>query len=92
MTLRPRIIAGFSWFQVVSIAVAAPGASEIDWLSVIVGWVEQDKSPVMLVASKKERGKVTMTRPLYAYPKVAAYKGSGDPNSAESFEAKAEAR
>ena len=69
-----------------------PGASEIDWLSVIVGWVEQDKSPVTLVASKKERGKVTMTRPLYAYPKVAAYKGSGDPNSAESFEARAEAR
>jgi hypothetical protein len=26
-----------------------------------------------------------MTRPLFPYPQYAIYKGSGDPNKAESF-------
>jgi feruloyl esterase len=62
-----------------------PGASEIDWLSVIVDWVEHSKAPDRLVVSKRERGKVTFTRPLFPYPQCAFYKGSGDTNSAESF-------
>jgi hypothetical protein len=64
-----------------------PGAAEVDWLSVIVDWVENNKAPEKLIASKKENGKVIMTRPLYPYPAHAAYKGSGDANSAESFTA-----
>jgi feruloyl esterase len=63
-----------------------PGAADVDWLSVIVDWVEGDKAPDKLVASKRENGKVVMTRPLYPYPQVATFKGSGDPNSADSFE------
>jgi hypothetical protein len=65
-----------------------PGAAEVDWLSVIVDWVEQGKAPERLIASKTENGKVTMTRPLFPYPEHAAYKGSGDGNSATSFQAK----
>ena len=65
-----------------------PGAADVDWLSVIVDWVEHAKAPEMLVASKKENGKVVMTRPLFPYPEHAVYKGSGDPNSAGSFEPK----
>ncbi len=65
-----------------------PGASEVDWLSVIVDWVEHAKPPDRLIASKHEKGKPVMTRPLYPYPRVAIYKGSGDPNAADSFEAK----
>lgn len=65
-----------------------PGASDVDWLSVIVDWVEHNKAPEKLVASKKENGKVVITRPIYPYPNVAVYKGSGDPNSADSFEVK----
>ena len=64
-----------------------PGATEVDWLSAIVEWVEHSKAPSRLVASKKENGKVVMTRPLYPYPETAVYKGSGDPNSADSFTA-----
>src|SRR6266850_5636735 len=45
-----------------------PGAAEVDWLSVIVDWVEHSKAPDRLVASKKQNGKVVMTRPLYPYP------------------------
>ena len=65
-----------------------PGATDVDWLSVIVDWVEQGKAPDRLVASKSEKGKTIMTRPLYPYPRTAVYKGSGDANSADSFEAK----
>jgi hypothetical protein len=66
-----------------------PGATDVDWLSVIVDWVEQGKAPDRLIASKNERGKTVLTRPLYPYPQTAVYKGDGDPNSAESFSAKA---
>jgi len=55
---------------------------------VIVDWVEHHKTPDRVIASKHENGKLAMTRPLYPYPQVAIYKGSGDPNSAESFSAR----
>jgi feruloyl esterase len=62
-----------------------PGAADVDWLSVIVNWVEQGKPPDKLIASKTEHGKVVMTRPLFPFPDYATYKGSGDPNDADSF-------
>jgi hypothetical protein len=65
-----------------------PGASEIDWLSTIVDWVEHSKTPEKLIAYKHESGKLVMTRPIFPYPEYPVYKGSGDPNSADSFAAK----
>jgi feruloyl esterase len=65
-----------------------PGPSEVDWLATIVDWVENGKAPDRLIASKHQGGKLTMTRPLYPYPQYPVYKGAGDPNQAESFEAK----
>ncbi len=65
-----------------------PGAADVDWLSVIVDWVEHGKVPDRLIASKKQNGKVVMTRPLYPYPEDATFKGTGDTNSADSFEGK----
>jgi hypothetical protein len=65
-----------------------PGASDVDWLSVIVDWVERGHAPDRLIASKSGRGKILMTRPLFSYPETAVYKGTGDPNSADSFVAK----
>jgi feruloyl esterase len=62
-----------------------PGAADVDWLSVIVDWVEHAKAPDRLIASKRDQGKIVMTRPLFLYPETAVYKGSGDPNSADSF-------
>ena len=64
-----------------------PGAAEVDWLSIIVDWVERNKTPDRLIASKKDNGKV-MTRPLYPYPQFAVYNGSGDTNNADNFEPK----
>jgi feruloyl esterase len=64
-----------------------PGAADVDWLSVIADWVEHGKAPDRLVASKKQNGKVVMTRPLLPYPEYAIFKG-GDTSSADSFEVK----
>ena len=62
-----------------------PGASEVDWRTVIVDWVEHGKAPERVLARKTDHGKLEMTRPLYGYPTTAIYKGSGDPSSADSF-------
>ena len=53
-------------------------------------WVEKDAAPGDIVATKyatQEGGgrKAVMTRPLCAYPQVAKYNGTGDPNDAASF-------
>lgn len=69
-----------------------PGATDVDWLSVIVDWVEHGQAPERLIASKSEQGKTVLTRPLYPYPESAIYKGSGDPNDADSFAAKSPSR
>lgn len=64
-----------------------PGATDVDWLKAIVDWVEHGQTPDRLIASKGG-GPGAETRPLYPYPEHAAYKGSGDPKDASSFEAK----
>ncbi len=61
------------------------GPAEVDWLRLILDWVESGKAPDKVVASKKEGGKVVMSRPLFPYPAVAAYKGSGDGTKVEDF-------
>ena len=68
-----------------------PGATDVDWLSAIVEWVEHTRAPDKLIASKRGPGTTVLTRPLYPYPQSAIYKGSGDPNSADSFVVKSPA-
>lgn len=65
-----------------------PGASDVDWLSTIVDWVEHAQPPYKVTASRTESGRAKLTRPLFPYPRHAEYAGSGDPNTAESFAAK----
>jgi feruloyl esterase len=65
-----------------------PGATDVDWLGAIVDWVEHQKTPDKLIASKHDHGSVVMARPLFGYPATTIYKGAGDPNSADSFIAK----
>ena len=52
-------------------------------------WVEKGAAPSTLIASKMEgqgpAAKVTLSRPLCAYPQEAKYKGTGDPNDAANF-------
>ena len=62
-----------------------PGLDKIDALTALDDWVRTGKAPDTLLATKD---KLKMSRPLCAYPQVARYKGSGDPNEAANFECK----
>jgi feruloyl esterase len=56
-----------------------------DLLSAIVQWVEENKAPEKIIASKVTDGKVVMTRPLCPYPQLARYSVHGDVNVAANF-------
>ncbi|MAP95272.1 MAG: tannase/feruloyl esterase family alpha/beta hydrolase [Ponticaulis sp.] len=59
------------------------GASQVDWLSAMEGWLETGEKPAELVASKP--GEDGYTRPVCAYPKVVTYSGEGDASDAANF-------
>lgn len=76
-----------------------PATDQFDMLSKLVAWVEQGQAPDSVAASARGAGNAggvnadlpggwaaARTRPLCAYPKVARYLGSGDVESASSFE------
>jgi feruloyl esterase len=56
-----------------------------DLLSALVQWVEENKAPEKIIASKVTAGQVVMTRPLCPYPQLARYVGHGDVNVAANF-------
>jgi Tannase and feruloyl esterase len=68
--------------------------AEHDIFTSLVEWVENGKAPDKIIATKyrdEEADRpvaekaVEMTRPLCPYPEAARYKGTGNPNQAESF-------
>ena len=65
--------------------MVVPGPDETDWLSLIESWVEKNKAPERVIMSKRENGKVVMTRPVFPFPKVAVYNGKGDTNQQQNF-------
>ena len=62
-----------------------PGPSQADWLELVRNWVEQGLAPDRVIVTKTKGKKVTMTRPVYPYPKKAIYNGKGNPNKEDSF-------
>ena len=60
---------------------------QFDMLSAIVAWVEKGQAPDRVVAAQLDGDKVVRTRPLYPYPTVARYSGSGDVNDAVNWKA-----
>ncbi len=66
-----------------------PGIADtgIDPLTALEQWVEQGQAPTELIATKTApTGNQTLwRRPVCAYPKIARYKGSGDPTDPTSF-------
>jgi feruloyl esterase len=61
-------------------------AEDFNTLEAIQRWVEKGIAPETIIAAyRDDQRKVFRTRPVCAYPKVARYKGSGDPNDAASF-------
>jgi feruloyl esterase len=65
-----------------------PGPDVIDAMTPLVSWVERGVAPDRLVASKREKGTLTRTRPLCPYPQVARYRGTGSVDDAANFACK----
>jgi hypothetical protein len=61
------------------------GPDSHDAMTAIVDWVEADKAPDSIIASKIVDGEVTRSRPLCPYPQVARYSGSGSIDDAANF-------
>jgi feruloyl esterase len=65
------------------------GPASFDMLAALERWVEQGVPPERVIASRREGGAVTRTRPLCPYPQVASYLGTGSTDAAENFACKA---
>ncbi|MBI4626164.1 MAG: tannase/feruloyl esterase family alpha/beta hydrolase [Verrucomicrobia bacterium] len=62
------------------------GPSPTGMVDAILRWVEEGQPPERLVAASVDKeGKVARTRPLFPYPQIAKYKGSGSTDDAASF-------
>jgi feruloyl esterase len=51
----------------------------------IENWVENGVAPDELIATHITNGTVDRTRPVYPYPKIAKYSGTGNPDDAANF-------
>lgn len=61
------------------------GPNSFDMVTALEQWVEQGKTPDVILASRTRKGVVDRTRPLCAYPQVARYKGAGSTDDAANF-------
>ena len=61
------------------------GPDRVDATTAVIDWVEKNKAPDSLVATKVTNGTVARTRPLCPYPQVARYKGQGSIDDAANF-------
>ncbi|WP_436520929.1 tannase/feruloyl esterase family alpha/beta hydrolase [Actinoplanes sp. HUAS TT8] len=61
------------------------GPDAIDALTPTLAWVENGVAPDRLVATKYQDDDVVRTRPVYPYPTVARYDGSGSVDDAANF-------
>jgi feruloyl esterase len=62
-----------------------PGLVEFDALTALEQWVEHGQAPEQLIASRSNAGVIERSRPVYPYPVLARYSGSGDAKNASSF-------
>ncbi len=61
------------------------GTNTFDMIAAVDNWVETNKAPQSIPASRVRDGKVDRTRPLCPYPQQAVYKGSGSTDDAANF-------
>ncbi len=60
-------------------------AEDFNTLEAVQQWVEKGVAPEKIIYSHRDQGEIYRSRPVCVYPKVAIYKGSGDPNDAANF-------
>lgn len=61
------------------------GTDRFDPMTALVDWVEKNKAPDAIPASRVVNNQVVRTRPLCPYPQVARYSGQGSVDDASNF-------
>ncbi|PWI12815.1 tannase/feruloyl esterase family alpha/beta hydrolase [Streptomyces sp. Act143] len=64
------------------------GPNTFDVLTPVMAWAETATEPGRIIASNVTDGTVTRTRPVYPYPAVARYDGTGSVDDASEFVAR----
>ena len=68
----------------IRVILGQTAATTPDLIYPMVQWVEQGSAPGQLPISYTVSGS-SFSRPVYPYPDIPRYNGTGDPNSAASF-------
>jgi Tannase and feruloyl esterase len=61
------------------------GPDAVDLLTPLMAWTETHSAPGKVIASQVVDGAVVKTRPVFPYPQVARYDGSGSTDDAANF-------
>lgn len=61
--------------------------NSFDLLTPLMNWVEDGAAPAKVVATQSDDGSVVRTRPVFPYPLVARYTGTGSIDDAANFTA-----
>jgi len=61
------------------------GPNAFDAIGALAQWFEKGQAPNQMVASHSTNGVVDRTRPICAYPQIAAYSGTGSIDEAANF-------
>jgi feruloyl esterase len=61
--------------------------NSFDLLTPLVNWVENGAAPTKVTATQSNAGTIVRTRPVFPYPTVARYTGTGNINDATNFTA-----
>jgi feruloyl esterase len=61
------------------------GATSFDAMSALEDWVEREKAPDRIIASRTREGKTSWTHPLCPFPQIAVYTGKGSPDDAANY-------
>jgi feruloyl esterase len=62
------------------------GPSDMDVVTAIMKWVENDEAPDSLITTQSDAGQIVASRPVFNYPLISKWDGSGDPALAESYQ------
>jgi feruloyl esterase len=69
------------------------GPSPTGLMDALVSWVEDGKASERLIAElPDDNGRIIRTRPLFPYPQIAVYKGTGSTDEAANFISRAPTR
>src|SRR5262249_36686315 len=61
------------------------GPDQIHWMGALARWLQLGKAPHQTAMYRVRGNPVDMTPPLWPYPQVARYTGTGSPDDAANF-------